>query len=45
MRVATQNALDVRNFDNYGKDDGLSEYPDEYPNDRNTFAEWGTDWI
>ena len=40
-----KNALDMRNFDNYGKDDGQREYPNEFPNDRTTFAEWGTDWI
>ena len=37
--------LDVRNFDEYPTDDGLADYPKEFPYDRQSFAEWGTEWI
>ena len=37
--------LDVRNFDNYGKDEGVLEYPETYPDDFSAFAEWGTEWV
>ena len=44
-RVVAQNPLDVRNFDNYGKDEGVLEYPETYPDDFSAFAEWGTEWV
>ena len=37
--------LDVRNFDNYGKDEGVLEYPETYPDDTSAFSEWGTEWV
>ena len=27
------------------KDEGVLEYPDEYPDDKKTFAEWGGEWV
>ena len=43
--MVAQNPLDVRNFDQYPKDEGPLEYPDEYPDDRQVFAEWGAEWV
>ena len=44
MSLLLQNPLDVTNFDEYKTDDGLLEYPDEYP-DHKAFAEWGSSWV
>ncbi len=45
VRRWRQDPLDVHNFDNYGKDEGVLEYPEEYDADKETFAEWGSEWV